>query len=650
MNGKRQAGLRSIGILALALAGAAWAAGETAWEREMAESRRPGMPAERSRIEWRKGRGMQERTPESARTACESVARAALGASGASIPAGTGWETSFATDEERVEVAEFRDGAGCVNRVAVYEQIGNRVPYYWTVEGEGSNAGSVAATAKKVLVAEGVLSRDDTEIAERSEEIVPPYERFRFKVLDDAPERDWVRPCRYVFEDADGSGFAVLWKKLPPRMRKRSTGEEIPWKGEKVVGVERSANALVRSKGRGRAFAWPGSAAGTEEEKPGGGATYFLLFSGGGSPKSNGIRFWGDTAMMYSTLTLTHKVPKERITVLLSDGTDTGLDANLGNFENAVLVDSPQDLDGDGECDVDGPASTAALRECLERLARTLGPEDCLWVFITSHGDYYGNIGTNNSSATISCWSDSFFGEEFKDVDFAQWLSGIRCPVAVSIETCFSGGFADDLLEQDNRAVATASRHFEVSRGWGGGIACWSDGNPQRGDSGTPGKVASANYWSQEFISALRGVFPANLDLARKDFPWVDGDGKVEADADGDGRVSFAEAAAWAERQDGAACPNDTHLWKGPGQCLWLYGTYPQDKDGCNPFEHPQYGESRPGLGEKMFLSGPSGTGEQGAGTREPRKKAPEEKEPEEGGGTDPFRFSIPKAAFKTNR
>ncbi len=597
MTGKRQTPPLSAGILALALAGSAWAAAGTAWEREMAESRRPEMPPETARAAWRNSRGMMELPAATFRAACTAVANGVLPGGDAGLPEDASWETAYATQEERVEVAEFRDGAGRTNRMAVYEQLGNKFPYYWTVE--GGSAEELSSTAEDVWEAEGVLERSGTEMTELGVEVLPPYERFRFRVLDDAPERDWIRPCRYVFEDADGSGVTVLWKKMPPRMRNRSTGEKIPWKGgsESIEGVG-GAGLTAAMEGvaewrQGLLREEKASGEGLNTNAGMGGKTYFVLFSGGGDPEYNGIRFWCDTAMLYSTLRLKYGIPKERIRTFVSDGLDPAPDANLDGKRSNVYVNSPQDLDGDGIADIDGAATAEALHGCLAGLAGTLRPDDCLWVFITSHGASIGEAAANNTSAKAWGWSKSGM-DVFTDAEFARWTAGIRCPVAVALEPCFSGGFADDLLCQADRAVATSASNFESSFGFvGGGV--WTDGNGKTGKRGTPGKTWAANSWAQEFASALRGVRPANLDEAA--FPWQDGAKAVPADLNGDGCVSFREAAEWARRNDRNACKKTSHAWAGTDACLQVCGRVRP-----NTVEHPQYGESRRGLGDELFV------------------------------------------------
>jgi hypothetical protein len=630
---------------AVAAAGTALGSGAGDWERAMA-ARRPGMPSENTRAAWRATRGMQERTANAVRAGCAAVANGALAASGASLPAGAEWETAYSSMDERVEVAAFTDEAGRANRVAVYEQIGNQVPYYWSVE--DGDADAVAATAGEVWEVDGVLNRADVEMAELGEEIVPPYERFRFRFLDDAPGQDWIRPCRYLFEDADGNGTTVLWKKMPPKMVNRATGGKIRWKGEtetELASEEASEAALNGATAGVRK--WQASLrrepnAAAEEQNHSGGKTHFVLFSGGGDTKQNGIRFWCDAAMLYSTLRLGYGVPKERIHAFVSDGLSNRADANLGGRLVNVYVDSPKDLDGDGTRDVEGPATREELQGCLASLARTLGPDDRLWVFVTSHGGPIGEAAANNRDAQAWGWAENG-RERFTDAEFAEWLAPVRCPVAVALEPCFSGGFADDLKRQADRVVATAASHHEASFG-SVGQGTWADGILLLGKMGTAGKTGVANCWAQEFVTALRGVRPANLEGTA--YPWQDGKERVDSDRNGDGRVSFAEAAAWAAAQDTMACRRETHSWEGWSPCLKVCGAS-QDND----VEHPQYAESRKGLGEEMFI----GSAPRNAGAEEEANGGPAPASLPEGDAVrkpsepTPHLLPIPKAAFKNN-
>ena len=212
------------------------------WERMTAESR-PQMPNAKTRAEYRQRKA--EETATSPRLlAAPPYAEAKAAAErtlGFALPEGAEWRTPYESEDERVEVVEFTDAAGAVNRFALFEQLGVKFPYWWSVEGASPEA--LIASAPAVSAFDGVLERRDTEIIEMDAEVQMPYEHFRLYFLDDAPGMDWIRPCRYLFVPEDGSGYTVLYRKLPPRIWTRGTDEELfmtPLRGGEAQEVSKS--------------------------------------------------------------------------------------------------------------------------------------------------------------------------------------------------------------------------------------------------------------------------------------------------------------------------------------------------------------------------------------------------------------------------
>ena len=303
--------------------------------------------------------------------------------------------------------------------------------------------------------------------------------------------------------------------------------------------------------------------------------SYFLVIAGGANRQSNGLRFWSDAAMYYSTLTLKYRVPKENIALLVSDGRqDVSMkDATAYVFDEVgkttshqELVSTPADLDGDGVADVTGPATYAAVKAALGRFADRLGPSDQLTVFFTSHG----NVDGGNSYAFL--FNPVWASERIFDYELAELTKGIWCPVAFALETCNSGGFIDDLCAVPDRVVATACRGDELS--WG------NEGELPPGGAATfDGATHSRNSWALPFNCALRGNVPRSY-VAYDSYPWEDSENAedreycLEADANGDGRISFREASDFAKS-------NDVYALRGK--------------------ETPQFAESTPGLGDSFF-------------------------------------------------
>ncbi len=446
----------------------------------------------------------------------------------------------------------------------------------------------VVAGPSHIFVADGVFAADEIRIAGRCEEIAAPYARFRFAFVDDCPGANWAHPCRYVFISEDFSSFAVLPRRWMPRLVFRDSGEgvllqrvdgESEPSAKKLDAVKRSAYGYAKS------LVANGLSYGAGDKS----RSYFVLIGGGSNPYMNGIRFWNDMAMLYSTLTLKYRVPKDNIYVYMSDGRSTGKDANLADDQYA-LVDSPWDLDGDDQPDVTGAAKKSDVNACFASLRARLTADDQLFVFITGHGDAVGTPGPDNYNSCVDMFTmeeDGYYykdAEQLSDKELAAWTKGFACPVAFAIEPCYSGGFIDDLVATPNRVVATACNHYEQSYGTGGHGKWWS----------SYGETCAYNYWSAPFIAAFRGSNPYSYDSMG--YPWEDPTySAVNADANGDGKVSFNEARIYAYNNDKIRCPNATH----PQWCS--YDTV----DGANKYEHPQYGENPRGLGASIFLLKP---------------------------------------------
>lgn len=510
------------------------------------------------------------------------------------LPDGASW--SWLTKSERETLAEcaFSAADGSSHRFAVYGQDGCKQPYYWTGAGyaaQNPSAGEVVSAITNFLsakigaasaamrLAEGVLCADEHCIREGGIVVKPPFKRFRFVFLDDRPGANWEHPCRYVFLSEDLSSFAVSYRGRAPSLI-GADGARIPLR---ATGARQKRESLDAVKARvynaanamqPKALTYKGDVS----------HSYFLIIVGGADVYQNGIRFWADAAMFYSTLRRQYNVPKQNILVCISDGTSYLPDANLGDDVDFYLVDSPRDLDGDGYEDVNGPANPVSVKAAFAAFEDTLTANDQLVVFISSHGAAIGTAGKSNHKAKASLYAENLYEPTYlTDAELQAYTKNIACPVAFIIETCFSGGFIDDILATPRRMIATACNHYEVSYGRGGG-GTW--GTSAYGWP-LPGSTSAYNHWAVQMNGAFRGAYPLAYTpdgTSRCAYPWESGLA-CHADVNGDGLVSMREASNYARKNDTAADE--------------LYG---------DP-EHPQYAESTGGLGLQFYLLKQSGSG-----------------------------------------
>lgn len=270
-----------------------------------------------------------------------------------------------------------------------------------------------------------------------------------------------------------------------------------------------------------------------------------LLVSGGVRQSSNHVRFWGDIALAYDMLRSTG-VPRENITVLWSSGDPSRDLCVVGRSCEycSRLPEKSSDFDRDGTDDIDGPATFENVEAAFSSLESRLADSDQLFVYFTDHGvktssaeDLKDGIAPH---ASFCLWD----GVRLTDSMLSYWCRRLPCPVVFAFECCYSGGAIRDLLDADGtRFIATAGA-YAVSHA---------------GDT-----APEYDQWSYHFLSALRGFYPSS-------FAHPEQDGRpCDADADGDGLVSFREAAKFALLHRALFdVPQYAESWAGCGDVLF---------------------------------------------------------------------------------
>lgn len=270
-----------------------------------------------------------------------------------------------------------------------------------------------------------------------------------------------------------------------------------------------------------------------------------LLVSGGIRQSSNHVRFWGDISLAYNMLRSTG-VPRENITILWSSG-DPSRDLCLVGRSCEYcsrLPEKSSDFDRDGTDDIDGPATFENVAAAFSSLESRLADSDQLFVYFTDHGvktssdeDLRDGIAPH---ASFCLWD----GARLTDSMLSYWCRHLPCPVVFAFQCCYSGGAIRDLLDADGtRFIATAGAYVATHAG---------DTAP------------AFDQWSYYFFSALRGSYPSS-------FAHPELDGRAcDADADGDGLVSFREAAKFALLHRALLdVPQYAESWAGCGDVLF---------------------------------------------------------------------------------
>lgn len=224
-----------------------------------------------------------------------------------------------------------------------------------------------------------------------------------------------------------------------------------------------------------------------------------VLLSGGMNNSYNHGRYWNDLQFIYKALKEKYGYSDNEIVVLYANGTH-----------------SPNgDFDGNGTNDIDYAATKANLTTVMNNIASSIAADGKFFFYSTNHGG--DDAGAYNSNLVL--WNDSI-----KDSDFATLTKNIKCGQAVyAMEQCFSGGMMDNLLNaqtypcgQPKVCIMTAAREDEPS---------WS--------CDTEGPYDEYIY---HWTSAVFGKNPSG--------------GIVNADSNGDGKISMKEAHDYAVAHD----------------------------------------------------------------------------------------------------
>ncbi len=259
--------------------------------------------------------------------------------------------------------------------------------------------------------------------------------------VDAEPMKGWEHDC-YVVSIAKKIGKYQSPAPLSTKFRLPPMGNFSPLEVKNRYGVRAFQKPYVKK------------ATLTNEVKSAAGRTYAVILSGGHNKYSNYERYWNDCSFVYQTLVNKYGVPKNNISVVMSDGTDPAADmhATTGGYKS-----SPLDLDNDGQPDIQYAATRANVKNVLSSLSQRIGKDDHLFFYVIDHG---GTRDENNQSY-ICLWNE----EKLHDYELADWLRPFndkQVYVNAVLGQCFSGGFVEELTNV-GCVVATASESDKSS-------------------------------------------------------------------------------------------------------------------------------------------------------------------------------------------
>ncbi len=166
-----------------------------------------------------------------------------------------------------------------------------------------------------------------------------------------------------------------------------------------------------------------------------------------------------------------------------------------------------------------GSLDPVAIRERFESLGKTLTADDRLIVYVTAHGSAGERQDPFNT--TLDCWNNTKISAR----EFTQWLDALpkESDVIMVMAQCYCGGFSHTLFQD-----------FDPERGLA--IQLRAGFFAQQHNLPAAGCRPDIEY-DQEFSSYFWGAFAGR---SRNGVPITG------CDLDRDGRISFAEAHAYA--------------------------------------------------------------------------------------------------------
>lgn len=290
---------------------------------------------------------------------------------------------------------------------------------------------STSLDSTEIFVSKQILPAN-TVIKIGTESIESPnYNSWMF-FINQQPLANWGHPCNYMFIGTNNGEVNIIEKHFYPTNPSLMDMDKI-----KSSSASFDKSILVKPTRQ------TSQTRTTYDNNK-----YAVIISGGGSPLSNYIRYWNDCSSIYQTLLYTYNYNPAHITVIMSDGTDSGIDLSTG-------ISSPLDLDGNGTNDIQYAATASNIQKVFGELASSLTSNDYLFIFTIDHGAY---DSSGNSSLVL--WNN----ENLHASTFAPWVNAIKAKaINIVMGQCYSGGFIPYFENNPIVSISTASTKDQPS-------------------------------------------------------------------------------------------------------------------------------------------------------------------------------------------
>lgn len=268
-----------------------------------------------------------------------------------------------------------------------------------------------------------------------NEFVSPDIEAWCF-FIDELPMGDWAHPCQYIFVDANHQIHTKKAYFFPYTL-------EEDYELINISDTRKNFNEeIIKPKGKSMKSRVASST-----------NHYAIIISGGYNQSNNHIRYWNNCSYIYQTLTDLYGYSSSNIYVLMADGTNPAIDNSLN--ESSVL-----DLDGDGICDIDYPATISSLQNVISTLSSQMTNEDYLFIYTTDHGNYIENI----EESVICMWNQELLSAS----TFSNMVRSLNAKaINIVMGQCYSGGFIEHFNTISNLCISTSCKKDELTWTYG---------------------------------------------------------------------------------------------------------------------------------------------------------------------------------------
>lgn len=308
----------------------------------------------------------------------------------------------------------------------------------------------------------GSLNRNNSIITADGNELLNPYENSYVYFIDDIPAANWAHPCRYCFLNIVNGEIHFEHQSF------------YPLDHESFICINETDNYDDNRS-------WPYDYSYTIPQKATPKGNLYAVLIGGHPGTHSSLKIWYNLSCVYTSLVNRYGFmeydgvgPRHIIVTAYSTVNSTRYDywgtTYLNDLNHSGGFSDSEDFIDPNEI----PYNKNGIRDIFRNLAGTINttdeiPElsenDQLFVFICGHGN------TENGSSYFKI-EDNESNNIYKlyDYELTSWVRDIKCSqMTFMIDCCYSGGFIDDLMNDNNavcknRAVHTSTDAYHY--GW----------------------------------------------------------------------------------------------------------------------------------------------------------------------------------------